>query len=198
MILFSESQFSSFLKGQYSKITFRTPLYLGGAPSTYWLVRATGTHRGFQGCVQSLTVNGERIDLRPWPLGKALSGADVGEWCPVGWVLLWGCLFGVGQGGERLREAAGQCRTPAGGGPRLMRGSAVSLNTKTCTQRGAPSPGPPGLPPGPLQEMGRALVGRSSSRSALHPGHPVRRASQLSNVGGAPTCSLLLREVVKF
>uniref|UniRef100_M3YTT9 Pikachurin n=1 Tax=Mustela putorius furo TaxID=9669 RepID=M3YTT9_MUSPF len=66
-------------QGQYSKITFRTPLYLGGAPSAYWLVRATGTNRGFQGCVQSLTVNGKRIDMRPWPLGKALSGADVGE-----------------------------------------------------------------------------------------------------------------------
>ncbi|XP_069897165.1 pikachurin isoform X1 [Dipodomys merriami] len=66
-------------QGQYSKITFRTPLYLGGAPSAYWLVRATGTNRGFQGCVQSLAVNGKRIDMRPWPLGKALSGADVGE-----------------------------------------------------------------------------------------------------------------------
>ncbi|XP_016808889.1 pikachurin isoform X2 [Pan troglodytes] len=66
-------------QGQYSKITFRTPLYLGGAPSAYWLVRATGTNRGFQGCVQSLAVNGRRIDMRPWPLGKALSGADVGE-----------------------------------------------------------------------------------------------------------------------
>ncbi|XP_007949770.2 pikachurin [Orycteropus afer afer] len=66
-------------QGQYSKITFRTPLYLGGAPSAYWLVRATGTNRGFHGCVQSLTVNGKRIDLRPWPLGKVLSGADVGE-----------------------------------------------------------------------------------------------------------------------
>nr|XP_003408050.1 pikachurin isoform X2 [Loxodonta africana] len=66
-------------QGQYSKITFRTPLYLGGAPSAYWLVRATGTNRGFQGCVQSLTVNGKRIDMRPWPLGKALNGADVGE-----------------------------------------------------------------------------------------------------------------------
>nr|XP_045249578.1 pikachurin isoform X3 [Macaca fascicularis] len=64
-------------QGQYSKITFRTPLYLGGAPSAYWLVRATGTNRGFQGCVQSLAVNGRRIDMRPWPLGKALSGADV-------------------------------------------------------------------------------------------------------------------------
>lgn len=66
-------------QGQYSKITFRTPLYVGGAPSAYWLVRATGTNRGFQGCVQSLEVNGKRIDMRPWPLGKALSGADVGE-----------------------------------------------------------------------------------------------------------------------
>ncbi|XP_045857047.1 pikachurin isoform X1 [Meles meles] len=66
-------------QGQYSKITFRTPLYLGGAPSVYWLVRATGTNRGFQGCVRSLTVNGMRVDMRRWPLGKALSGADVGE-----------------------------------------------------------------------------------------------------------------------
>nr|XP_006139537.1 pikachurin [Pelodiscus sinensis] len=66
-------------QGQYSKITFRTPFYLGGAPSAYWLVRAAGTNRGFQGCVQSLIVNGKIVDMRPWPLGKALSGADVGE-----------------------------------------------------------------------------------------------------------------------
>jgi len=45
----------------------------------YWLVRATGTNRGFQGCVQSVSVNGKIIDMRPWPLGKALSGADVGK-----------------------------------------------------------------------------------------------------------------------
>ncbi|NXG41284.1 EGFLA protein, partial [Psilopogon haemacephalus] len=66
-------------QGQYSKITFRTPFYVGGAPSVYWLVRATGTNRGIQGCVQSLSINGKIIDMRPWPLGKALSGADVGE-----------------------------------------------------------------------------------------------------------------------
>ncbi|XP_041957209.1 pikachurin isoform X2 [Alosa sapidissima] len=65
--------------GQYTKITFRSPLYLGGAPSVYWLVRAAGTNRGFQGCIQSLNVNGRLLDLRPWPLGSALSGADVGE-----------------------------------------------------------------------------------------------------------------------
>jgi len=45
----------------------------------YWLVRAAGTNRGFQGCVQLLSVNGKMIDMRPWPLGKALSGADVGK-----------------------------------------------------------------------------------------------------------------------
>uniref|UniRef100_A0A8I3RT22 EGF like, fibronectin type III and laminin G domains n=2 Tax=Canis lupus familiaris TaxID=9615 RepID=A0A8I3RT22_CANLF len=64
-------------QGQYSKVTFRTPLYLGGAPNAYWLVRSTGTNRGFQGCVQSLTINGKRIDMRPWPLGRAFGGADV-------------------------------------------------------------------------------------------------------------------------
>lgn len=66
-------------QGQYSKITFRTPFYVGGAPSVYWLVRAAGTNRGFQGCVQFLSINGKMIDMRPWPLGKALSGADVGK-----------------------------------------------------------------------------------------------------------------------
>ncbi|KAM9591457.1 pikachurin-like [Morphnus guianensis] len=66
-------------QGQYSKITFRTPFYVGGAPSMYWLVRATGTNRGFQGCIQSLGINGKIIDMRPWPLGKALSGADVSK-----------------------------------------------------------------------------------------------------------------------
>ncbi|XP_010216986.1 PREDICTED: pikachurin-like, partial [Tinamus guttatus] len=66
-------------QGQYSKITFRTPFYVGGAPSVYWLVRAAGTNRGFQGCVQSLSVNGKVVDMRPWPLGRVLSRADVGE-----------------------------------------------------------------------------------------------------------------------
>ncbi|XP_070792035.1 pikachurin isoform X2 [Pituophis catenifer annectens] len=66
-------------QGQYSKITFRTPFYLGGAPTAYWLVKSVGINHGFQGCVQSLTINGKPIDMRPWPLGKSLSGADVGE-----------------------------------------------------------------------------------------------------------------------
>ncbi|KAG8131158.1 hypothetical protein E2320_017767 [Naja naja] len=66
-------------QGQYSKITFRTPFYLGGTPTAYWLVKSVGINHGFQGCVQSLTINGKPIDMRPWPLGKSLSGADVGE-----------------------------------------------------------------------------------------------------------------------
>uniref|UniRef100_A0AAQ5YQR5 EGF like, fibronectin type III and laminin G domains n=1 Tax=Amphiprion ocellaris TaxID=80972 RepID=A0AAQ5YQR5_AMPOC len=66
-------------QGQYTKITFRSPLYVGGSPSAYWLVRATGTNRGFIGCIQSLTINNKATDIRPWPLGKALSGADIGE-----------------------------------------------------------------------------------------------------------------------
>lgn len=73
--------FSSLLlfQGQYTKITFRSPLYVGGSPSAYWLVRATGTNRGFVGCIQSLTINNKAADIRPWPLGRALSGADIGE-----------------------------------------------------------------------------------------------------------------------
>ncbi|KAM9393601.1 pikachurin [Pholidichthys leucotaenia] len=66
-------------QGQYSKITFRSPLYIGGSPTTYWLVKATGTNRGFVGCIQSVTINNKSTDIRPWPLGKALSGADIGE-----------------------------------------------------------------------------------------------------------------------
>lgn len=66
-------------QGQYSKITFRSPLYVGGSPTAYWLVRATGTNRGFVGCIQSLTINNRLTDIRPWPVGRALSGADIGE-----------------------------------------------------------------------------------------------------------------------
>ncbi|XP_032372298.1 pikachurin isoform X2 [Etheostoma spectabile] len=65
--------------GQYTKITFRSPLYVGGSPNAYWLVKATGTNRGFLGCIQSLTINNKATDIRPWPLGRALSGADIGE-----------------------------------------------------------------------------------------------------------------------
>ncbi|XP_034026318.1 pikachurin isoform X1 [Thalassophryne amazonica] len=66
-------------QGQYSKITFRSPLYVGGSPSAYWLVRVTGTNRGFIGCIQSLSINNKATDIRAWPLGKALSGADIGQ-----------------------------------------------------------------------------------------------------------------------
>lgn len=70
---------SLLLQGQYTKITFRSPLYVGGSPNAYWLVKATGTNRGFLGCIQSLTINNKATDIRPWPLGRALSGADIGE-----------------------------------------------------------------------------------------------------------------------
>ncbi|XP_067106970.1 pikachurin [Osmerus mordax] len=65
-------------QGDYTKITFRTPLYVGGSPNVYWLIRTTGTNRGFQGCIQMLSINNRMMDMRPWPIGSALSGADVG------------------------------------------------------------------------------------------------------------------------
>lgn len=61
------------------RITFRTPLYVGGAPHEYWLFKEIGARENFRGCVQSLTINGKKIDLRPRPLGNVISGADVGE-----------------------------------------------------------------------------------------------------------------------
>ncbi|XP_062905667.1 pikachurin isoform X1 [Mobula hypostoma] len=70
-------------KGRYSRITLRTPLYLGGAPQAHWLAQVAGANQGFRGCVQSLVVNGQRVSLKPWPQGLALSGADVGE-CGTG------------------------------------------------------------------------------------------------------------------
>ncbi|KAM6986486.1 pikachurin-like [Aplochiton taeniatus] len=66
-------------QGDFTKISFRTPLYLGGSPNAYWLAKTAGTNRGFQGCVKSLTINHRGIDMKPWPIGWALSGADVGE-----------------------------------------------------------------------------------------------------------------------
>uniref|UniRef100_A0A4W4G8J0 EGF like, fibronectin type III and laminin G domains n=1 Tax=Electrophorus electricus TaxID=8005 RepID=A0A4W4G8J0_ELEEL len=66
-------------QGQYTKITFRTPLYVGGAPTVDRLVRTVGINHGFRGCVQSLLINSKSTDLRPWPHGNALSGADIGE-----------------------------------------------------------------------------------------------------------------------
>ncbi|KAK3538683.1 hypothetical protein QTP86_012738 [Hemibagrus guttatus] len=75
----NDTPVSGYSLGHYTKITFRTPLFVGGAPSVYWLVKAVGTNQGFQGCVQSLSINGRHTDLRPWPQGHALSGADIGE-----------------------------------------------------------------------------------------------------------------------
>uniref|UniRef100_A0A3B3T6L7 EGF like, fibronectin type III and laminin G domains n=1 Tax=Paramormyrops kingsleyae TaxID=1676925 RepID=A0A3B3T6L7_9TELE len=66
-------------QGQYTKITFRTPFFVGGTPTVYWLAKVAGTSHGFRGCLQTLLVNGKVVDLRPWPLGDALSGADIGE-----------------------------------------------------------------------------------------------------------------------
>ncbi|XP_070690309.1 pikachurin [Pempheris klunzingeri] len=75
----NDTPISARSQGQYTKITFRSPLYVGGSPNAYWLVRATGANRGFVGCIQSLTINNKATDIRPWPLGRALSGADIGE-----------------------------------------------------------------------------------------------------------------------
>ncbi|KAI3372805.1 hypothetical protein L3Q82_023266 [Scortum barcoo] len=105
-------------QGQYTKITFRSPLYVGGSPSAYWLVRATGTNRGFVGCIQSLTVNSKAVDIRPWPLGRALSGADIGEEaCGVSAATACATWSSVPTAGPALRTARADgyiCLCPLG------------------------------------------------------------------------------------
>uniref|UniRef100_A0A3B3Q675 EGF like, fibronectin type III and laminin G domains n=1 Tax=Paramormyrops kingsleyae TaxID=1676925 RepID=A0A3B3Q675_9TELE len=66
-------------QGNYTKITFHSPLYVGGSPNAYGLARAVGTSQGFQGCIQTLSINAKTLDLRPWPRGLALGGTNVGE-----------------------------------------------------------------------------------------------------------------------
>lgn len=201
------NRFSCFLKGQYSKITFRTPLYLGGAPSTYWLVRATGTHRGFQGCVQALAVNGEKMDMRPWPLGRALSGADVGEWLLVGWGRSGDGLSGGGRGQgvsslvscslRRLVDAEPQ--EEVGPGEILVLCRPWAWTPRRGNGRAQPaSPTVGGCTPG-LSEMRPGLTPQSSRQAGPFAcAHPARWKSWHSNGRRAFSCSLLLREMGRF
>jgi hypothetical protein len=66
-------------KGYYSRITLRSPLYLGGVPDGGVVARVTGTRRGLVGCVKSLKIDGAPYDFRQEPHGHALYGIDVGD-----------------------------------------------------------------------------------------------------------------------
>ncbi|XP_071799279.1 pikachurin-like [Asterias amurensis] len=65
-------------KGLYSKLTLRSPLYLGGH-SNYTALDDIGINVGFSGCVERLVINNVDQDMRQEPRGFAVAGIDVGE-----------------------------------------------------------------------------------------------------------------------
>ena len=66
------------LKGLFSRITFREPLFVGGPGNTTGLERL-GVGIGFRGCVRHLEVNEHRYRFPLAPKGDAANGFDVGK-----------------------------------------------------------------------------------------------------------------------
>ena len=62
----------------YSKLTLRSPLYLGGH-SNYTALDDIGINVGFSGCVERLVINNVDQDMRQEPRGFAVAGIDVGK-----------------------------------------------------------------------------------------------------------------------
>lgn len=65
----------SLLQGLFSRITFREPLFLGGAGNTTGLAGKLPVERGLRGCVRHLEVNDQLYDFSE----DAMQGFDVGE-----------------------------------------------------------------------------------------------------------------------
>ncbi|KAK3792891.1 hypothetical protein RRG08_035254 [Elysia crispata] len=67
-------------QGDYTRITFRLNLYLGGYVDMNTIKARVGTEHQFVGCVQELRINGHRFDFRPTgSVGEAEFGINVGE-----------------------------------------------------------------------------------------------------------------------
>ncbi|GFR68605.1 pikachurin-like [Elysia marginata] len=67
-------------QGNYTRITFRLNLYLGGYADMSAIKSRVGTKHQFVGCVQELRINGHPFDFRTsGPVGEAEFGINVGE-----------------------------------------------------------------------------------------------------------------------
>ncbi|XP_013414404.1 pikachurin [Lingula anatina] len=67
-------------QGLFSRITFRTPLFLGGYINTTHIGSRTGMYFGFIGCVKAMKINGKEFDFRKGAfIGDAIDGVDVAE-----------------------------------------------------------------------------------------------------------------------
>ena len=51
-------------KGEYSRITFRLPLYLGGSPDLSVVSDRVGTIFSFSGCIESMAINNHQYNFK--------------------------------------------------------------------------------------------------------------------------------------
>ncbi|GFO08519.1 pikachurin-like [Plakobranchus ocellatus] len=83
-----------YIQGNYTRITFRLNLFLGGYSDMPTIQNRVGTRHQFVGCIQELRINGQRFDFRPsGPVGQAEFGVNVGE-CSDGVCDQVNCLNG--------------------------------------------------------------------------------------------------------
>ncbi|CAL1534448.1 unnamed protein product [Lymnaea stagnalis] len=75
-----DHQIEDFSQGDYTRITFRLNLYMGGYSTMSAIAGRISTSHQFIGCVQELLINGRRVDFRKRGLvGESEFGVNVGE-----------------------------------------------------------------------------------------------------------------------
>lgn len=68
------------LQGNYTRITLREDLYLGGYRGMEKVSGRVGTHHPFTGCVEELWVNSYKYDMRrAGKVGDAINGLNIGK-----------------------------------------------------------------------------------------------------------------------
>nr|CAD7203613.1 unnamed protein product [Timema douglasi] len=66
-----------FFQGLFSRITFREPLFVGGAGNTTGLADKLPVEEGLKGCIRHLEVNDHVYNFNLAPLGDSIKGFDV-------------------------------------------------------------------------------------------------------------------------
>lgn len=76
----SESVVEGKIDGDFSRITLRQELFLGGYVNMSAISSRVGTTKKFSGCIQELVINSRKYDMRKDPLlGNAVYGTNVEE-----------------------------------------------------------------------------------------------------------------------
>lgn len=66
-------------KGLFSRITFREPVFVGGAGNTTGLSEKLPVSSGFKGCIRHLEINDHIYRFALKPRGEALKGYGIGK-----------------------------------------------------------------------------------------------------------------------